>query len=208
VNSNARVFGPEFAIFFFEVKRGRIEMKRLLMSNSVLLIAFLVGGTTVGSATAQRSAAAQAAGLAREVRHELLMLSYYSVFDWLQFDARPDGTVVLMGEVTRPTLKSDAENAVKGIESVERVVNQIEVLPLSPNDDRIRMAVYRTLFNQNSPLFRYGMGAVPSIHIIVKNGNVTLKGIVNNQADSNLANIRTRGVSGVFSVKNELVVKG
>jgi hyperosmotically inducible protein len=144
--------------------------------------------------------------LVKEVRHELLMLPYYSVFDWLQFEVRGDGNVVLRGQVTRPTLKSDAANVVKNIEGVTRVVNQIEVLPLSPNDDRIRRAVYRTLFNINSPLFRYGQGAVPSIHIIVKNGNVTLKGIVNNQSDANLANIRTNGVSGVFSVRNELTV--
>jgi hyperosmotically inducible protein len=117
-----------------------------------------------------------------------------------------DGDVILQGQVTRPTLKSDAENVVKKIEGVANVTNRIEVLPLSPNDDRIRRAVYRTLFNFNSPLHRYGLGAVPSIHIIVKNGNVTLKGVVSSQADSNLANVRANGVSGVFSVKNELTV--
>jgi hyperosmotically inducible periplasmic protein len=142
--------------------------------------------------------------LTKEVRHELLMLPYYSVFDWLQFDVKSDGTVTLSGQVTRPTLKSDAENDVKRIEGVEDVVNQIEVLPLSPNDDRIRRAVYRTIFNYNSPLFRYSMGAVPPIHIIVKNGHVTLKGSVSSQADANLAYMRARGVPGIFSVKNEL----
>jgi hyperosmotically inducible protein len=145
--------------------------------------------------------------LVKEVRHELLMLPYYSVFDWLEFEAKPDGTVILNGQVTRPTLKSDAENVVKRIEGVEMVVNQIEVLPLSSNDDRIRRAVYRALFNYGSPLFRYGMGAVPSIHIIVKNGNVTLKGNVSSQADSDIANIRARSVPGIFGVKNELAVE-
>ena len=145
--------------------------------------------------------------LNKEVRHELVMLPYYGVFDWLQFSVKPDSTVVLVGQVTRPTLKSDAENVVKRIEGVERVVNQIEVLPLSPNDDRIRRAVYRALFNFNSPLFRYGMGAVPSIHIIVRHGQVTLKGVVGSQADANLANIRARGVSGTFGVNNELMVE-
>jgi len=144
--------------------------------------------------------------LAREVRHELVMLPYYSLFDWLQFEVH-DGTVVLMGQVTRPTLKSDAENVVKRIEGVDKVDNRIEVLPLSPNDDRIRRAVYRAIFNQNSPLFRYGLGSVPSIHIIVKNGNVTLKGVVANQSDANIANIKARGVPGTFSVKNELTVE-
>jgi len=144
--------------------------------------------------------------LIREVRHELIMLPYYSVFDWLQFEVQPEGTVILQGQVIRPTLKSDAEHVVKKVEGVSRVVNQIEVLPLSPNDDRIRRAVYRTLFNYNSPLFRYGLGSVSPIHIIVKNGNVTLKGNVDSEGDRNLANIRTNGVSGVFSVKNELQV--
>jgi hyperosmotically inducible protein len=145
--------------------------------------------------------------LIKEIRHELVTLPYYSLFDWLQFEVQPDGAVTLTGEVTRPTLKSDAENVVKKIEGVEKVVNQIEVLPLSPNDDRIRRAVYRAIFNFNSPLFRYATGAVPSIHIIVKNGNVTLKGVVASQADSSLANIKAKGVSGVFSVKNELSVE-
>jgi hyperosmotically inducible protein len=145
--------------------------------------------------------------LIKEIRHELVMLPYYSLFDWLQFEVQPDGAVVLKGEVTRPTLKSDAENVVKKIEGVEKVVNQIEVLPLSPNDDQIRRAVYRAIFNFNSPLFRYATVAVPSIHIIVKNGNVTLKGVVANQADSSLANIKAKGVSGVFNVKNELSVE-
>lgn len=144
--------------------------------------------------------------LIKEVRHELTMLPYYSVFDWLEFEVRPDGTVILKGEVTRPTLKSDAENVVKQIESVERVVNQIEVLPLSPNDDRIRRAVYWALFGGDSPLFRYGMGSVPPIHVIAKNGQVTLKGVVANEADRNMAYVKASGVPGVFSVKNELMV--
>jgi osmotically-inducible protein OsmY len=146
------------------------------------------------------------AHLVKEVRHELIMLPYYGVFDWLQFEIRGDGDVVLKGQATRPTLKSDAANAVKKIEGVISVFNQIEVLPLSPNDDRIRRAVYRTLFSNNSPLYHYGLGSVPSIHIIVKNGNVTLKGNVDNQNDANLANLRTNGVSGIFSVKNELTI--
>jgi hyperosmotically inducible periplasmic protein len=144
--------------------------------------------------------------LRREVRHELVMLPYYGVFDWLEFEVQGDGDVILQGQVTRPTLKSDAQNVVKRIEGVERVINRIEVLPLSPNDDRIRRAVYRTLFNINSPLHRYGLGAVPSIHIIVKNGHVTLKGVVGSQADRNIANIRANGVPDVFSVTNRLTI--
>jgi hyperosmotically inducible periplasmic protein len=190
-------------------------MKQYLAITAIVLTATFIANVAVRDASAQRPRLSNKQSnsrdrareyLVKEVRHELLMLPYYGVFDWLQFEVRGDGNVVLRGEVTRPTLKSDAGNVVKKIEGVTNVVNRIEVLPLSPNDDRIRRAVYRTLFNNNSPLFRYGLGAVPSIHIIVKNGNVTLKGIVDSQNDANLANIRTNGVSGVFSVRNELTV--
>ena len=143
--------------------------------------------------------------LAREARHELVMLPYYGVFDNLAF--RVDGsTVTLEGQVTRPTLKSDAEKVVKNIEGVERVVNNIEVLPLSPNDDRLRLATYRAIYG-DTQLSRYGLQAVPPIHIIVNNGNVTLEGVVANEGDKNIANVRANGVSGVFSVKNNLRVE-
>lgn len=145
--------------------------------------------------------------LVREVRHQLLMLPYYGVFDDLSFRVDPDGTVTLMGAVTRPTLKSDAENVVKQIEGVRKVVNQIEVLPPSPQDDRIRMAEYRAIFGDPSLATRYGYRAIPPIHIIVKNGHVTLDGVVANQADKDLINIRANSVPGVFSVTNNLVVE-
>lgn len=142
--------------------------------------------------------------ITKEVRHELVMLPYYGIFDNLAY--RVDGsTVTLFGEVTRPTLKSDAENVVKKIEGVTNVVNQIEVLPLSPNDDQLRRAVYRAVYGFPS-LSRYSLGAVPSIHIIVKNGNVTLVGAVSSEGDKNAAGIQANGVGGVFSVKNDLVV--
>jgi len=159
------------------------------------------------SLTVQEGQARETARIAREIRHELAMLPFYDVFDWLEGNVQPDGTVVLRGQVVRPTTKSSAENVAKKIEGVERVVNEIEVLPVSPNDDRIRLAVYRALFNYNSPLFRYATQAIPPIHIIVKNGRVTLKGVVANKSDSNIANIRTRGVPGVFEVINQLQVE-
>jgi hyperosmotically inducible protein len=144
--------------------------------------------------------------MTREVRHELVMLPYYGVFDNLAY--RVDGsTVTLLGEVTRPTLKSDAENVVKGVEGVEKVNNQIKVLPLSPMDDRIRLAEYRAIYGQ-APLDRYALQAVPPIHIIVDNGKVTLEGVVANQGDKDMAGIRANGVSGVFSVTNNLRVEG
>jgi hyperosmotically inducible protein len=143
--------------------------------------------------------------LNQEVRHELVMLPYYSIFDNLAY--RVDGsTVTLFGEVTRPTLKSDAANVVKRIEGVTQVNNQIEVLPLSPNDNRIRFATYRAIYGYG-PLQRYALGALPPIHIIVKNGNVRLEGVVANEGDKNMANIRANGVPGVFSVQNDLHVE-
>lgn len=143
--------------------------------------------------------------IVKETRHELVMLPYYNVFDNLSFQV--DGsTVTLMGQVTRPTLKSDAERAVKGIEGVEKVVNKIEVLPLSPSDERIRMQVYRTIFTFPN-LQKYSMQAVPPIHIIVNNGNVTLEGVVLNQGDKDIAGLKANGVAGVFSVKNNLRVE-
>ncbi len=144
--------------------------------------------------------------LEKEVRHELVMLPYYNVFDNLSY--RVDGgSVTLMGQVTRPTLKSDAENVVKRLEGVTQVNNQIEVLPLSPNDDQIRRAVYRAIYGDTALSTRYGFQAIPSIHIIVKNGNVTLAGVVANEGDKNIAGIRANGVPGVFKVDNQLMVE-
>jgi hyperosmotically inducible protein len=141
-----------------------------------------------------------------EVRHQLVMLPYYSVFDWLEAEGRPDGTVVLRGDVIKPSTKSDAEARVKQIESVSKVVNEVEVLPLMPTDDQLRVALYRSIYKYDSPMFRYGTQAVPPIHIIVKSGHVTLKGIVDSEADSQLAFMAANSVSGVFEVKNELKV--
>jgi len=139
------------------------------------------------------------------VRHELVMLPYYSVFDNFEYKVE-NGTVTLYGEVTRPVLKSDAEHAVKHIAGVTNVVNNVKVLPLSPFDNRIRAATYRSIFGSGG-LYRYAMGTNPSIHIIVENGHVTLKGVVSNEGDKNLAYIRANGVPGVFSVTNDLLVE-
>jgi hyperosmotically inducible protein len=144
--------------------------------------------------------------ITREVRHELVMLPYYGVFDNLAY--RVDGpTVTLVGQVTRPTLKSDAEHAVKSIEGVEKVNNEIQVLPLSPADDRIRIGTYRAIYGQ-APLDRYALQAVPPIHIIVSNGKVALEGVVANQADKDMAGVRANSVPGVFGVTNNLKVEG
>lgn len=145
-----------------------------------------------------------AVAVARDVRHELLKLPYYGVFDWLEYQVQPDGTVQLGGQVTRPTTKSRAENAVEDVEGVSRVENRIEVLPLSPSDDRLRRSLYRAIYS--GPLFRYQVGSLDAIHIIVNRGHVTLKGEVSTSGDRTIANVRANQVFGVFSVDNQLQV--
>jgi hyperosmotically inducible protein len=141
----------------------------------------------------------------REVRREIVTLPFYSLFDHFAF--RVDGeTVTLMGKVSRPTLKSDAENVVKKIEGVEKVRNEIEVLPLSPADDRLRLALYHAVYGHTA-LQPLATRAVPPIHIIVENGNVTLEGVVANEMQKIIANAQANGVSGVFSVTNNLRVE-
>ena len=140
----------------------------------------------------------------KEVRHELVMLPYLGVFDNLSY--RVDGyNVTLSGQVSQPLLKSEAEKAVKGIEGVEKVDNQIEVLPTSPMDDQSRRRLYRAIYGYG-PLQKYAMPVLQPIRIIVKNGHVTLEGVVDNEGDKNLAGLRANGVSGIFSVTNNLVV--
>ena len=192
----------------------------------LILIAFVISlvvlqapathGQQSSSQTAQgkrvslnRSLAPNAGAIAREVRHELLSdLPYYSVFDWIEFEVLPDNTVVLRGQVTSPPdTKSRAEDVVEDIDGVTRVINEIEVLPVSPNDQRLRRALYREIYGFNSPLFRYGVGSRQAIHIIVDGGRATLKGIVESEADKNLAYTRARTVPGLFAVNNELIVE-
>ncbi len=144
--------------------------------------------------------------LAEEIRHQLVMLPYYSVFDNLEFKIDDQGGVVLSGEVTRPTLKSDAEYVVRKVAGADKVVDKIEVLPLSNEDDRIRIAEYRAIF-RNDQLDRYILQAIPPLHIIVKNGNVTLIGVVAREADKDVAGIVANTVPGVFSVTNKLLVE-
>jgi len=140
----------------------------------------------------------------KEVRHELVMLPFLSVFDNLAF--KVEGyNVTLVGAVTKPVTKSDAENAVKRIEGVEKVDDQIEVLPTSPSDDRLRVRLYRAIYGY-SQLQRYALPVVKPIRIIVKNGRVALEGVVDSENDKNVAGIRANSVSGTFEVKNNLQV--
>ena len=171
-------------------------------TNKTLIVAALATALSLTNAMAQP--ATNPDNLEKKVRHELLMMPYFSVFDSLSFRV-DNGVVTLMGEVTRPTLRSDAQRVIERTEGVKTVVNTIEVLPLSPFDDRIRLATYRAIYGYG-PLQRYGLGTQPSIRIIVRNGNVSLEGVVNNAMDRNLANIRANQVPGVFSVSNDLQV--
>ena len=142
--------------------------------------------------------------LVREIRHELIMLPYYGVFDNLAF--RLQGrTVILEGQVANSILKPDAEHAVKKVEGVEKVINNIQVLPPSPMDERIRRQVYQAIYGYG-PLFKYANLSIPPIHIIVKSGNVTSEGVVNNETDKGLCSMRVKQVSSVFSVINNLRV--
>jgi hyperosmotically inducible protein len=178
----------------------------LIFSMTILSMAALASPTIQNNQPAGALSQKSLDRIYKEVRHELVMLPYYGVFDNLSYKVDPDGTVTLLGQVARPTLKSDAENVVKRIEGVEKVVNNIEVLPTSINDDRIRRAAYRAIYG-NEVLSEYQLRAVPPIHIIVRNGNITLEGVVARQMEKQIAGMQANGVPGAFSVTNNLVVE-
>lgn len=184
-------------------------MKKLGLGVALSFV--LVFATAAGAVAAQTQGRglgqAGVERVTREVRHEILMLPYYGVFDMISYKVSPDGVVTLMGEVRDPTLKSDAQNVVKKIEGVESVDNQIKILPTSPNDDLIRRAEFRAIYGAPQ-LLKYAWEAVQSIHIIVENGHVTLVGTVDSQGDKNVALIKAKSVPGVFSVTDNLQVKG
>lgn len=172
---------------------------------SAIVILLLASKTVPGQNSQSFSPKAQAR-ITKEVRHQILMLPEFGVFDNIAF--KVDGyDVVLLGQVTEPLLRSEAERVVKKIEGVERVDNRIEVLPTSINDDRLRREVFRAIYRYG-PLQHYGVGSNRPIHIIVNRGHVTLEGVVDRQADKTMAGIQANGVSGVFSVDNNLVVPG
>jgi hyperosmotically inducible protein len=179
---------------------------RRLLSGCVAATLALAASQVQGvqDSTQQRQAKA-VSRLQKEVRHVLVTQPFYTVFDNLAFKIDGD-RVTLLGLVVTPTLKSDAANAVKSIEGVSAVDNQIEVLPVSPNDDQIRRAEFRAIYSAPG-MEKYSIQAVPPIHIIVKNGHVTLVGVVANNADKILANARANSVSGVFSVTSDLAVE-
>jgi hyperosmotically inducible protein len=156
-------------------------------------------------ASAALAAPAQSPRVQERVRKQLVTLPYYGVFDNLAFKMEGD-TITLYGQVTRPSTRKDAERRVAKIEGIERVVNNIEVLPLSTFDDNLRARAYRAIFRSGS-LYRYAMGANPSIHIIVNRGHITLEGVVSSKMDSQLAYMAANQVPGAFSVTNNLRVE-
>jgi hyperosmotically inducible protein len=174
------------------------------MKNFLLSLAMVTVLAFAASAQQSQASPRSTERIIREVRHELLMLPYLGVFDNIAYKVDGD-TVTLLGQVTRPTLKSDSENVVKKIEGVEKVNNQIDVLPPSPMDDQLRRRLYRAIYGFPS-LQKYSLGVQQPIRIIVKNGNVSLEGVVDNEADKNTAGIRAKGVSGTFGVTNNLQV--
>jgi hyperosmotically inducible protein len=184
-------------------------MKNRLSSGLAAISLILIAIVFAATAQAQPATALPQKSvdrISKEVRHELVMLPFYGVFDNLAYKVDSDGTVTLLGQVARPVLKSDAENVVKKIEGVEKVVNNIEALPTSPNDDRIRRATYRAIYG-NDVLSQYQLRAVPPIHIIVNNGRVTLEGVVARSMEKQIAGMQANSVEGAFSVTNNLQVE-
>lgn len=173
--------------------------------RSKILVFSILAITSGLLAQEQRKIPSQAVErIVKEVRHEILMLPYYGVFDDIKYSVS-GYEVTLTGQVTNPTLKRDAENVVKHIEGVEKVNNQIEVLPPSTMDDGLRLRLYRAIYGFPA-LEKYAMPVIKPIRIIVKSGNVTLEGVVDNKTDRDLAALRANGVPGIFSVTNHLEV--
>jgi hyperosmotically inducible periplasmic protein len=180
-------------------------MKRNWMS--LVVLSFALAPSMIAQTEAAQSVSPSEARIQKEVSHELLMLPYFNVFDYIAYQVKGD-TVTLQGEVTRPSLKSDAENVVKRIEGVQQVINNIEILPPSPMDDQLRLALYRAIYGYPA-LEKYALGVQKPIRIIVRSGRVTLEGVVDSETDKNLVTVRANSVPGIFSVTNNLrVVQG
>jgi hyperosmotically inducible protein len=180
----------------------RAALLKILFATA--LVGLMSFGMGVSSANAGTSTSPNISAIPNQVQHNLAMLPWYGVFDRLNYEV--NGTeVTLSGQVIsgHATTKDEAGKFVKSIHSVTKVVNNIEVLPPSLFDDQIRRAEFRTVFSQ-ADLGRYTMGAIPQVHIIVKDGHVSLEGIVMNQMDKNIAGIVANSVPGVFSVENNL----
>jgi len=186
-----------------EVNRKRIQMKVRNLGVGAGILMFALSLTAAASTSDQ-----SVSPIEKKVSHELNMLPYSNVFDYMTFSVDQNGKVTLNGKVTNPVLKSDAAKVVKRVEGVELVENDIQVLPVSFFDDGLRARLYRTIYGYG-PLQRYSLGVNKPIRIIVQNGHVTLLGVVATEFDKNIAGMRANSVAGAFSVDNQLrVVKG
>ena len=187
------------------------KLKKYLRGLSMLVAAIILIGLNVPILAADQTVTnliqepKNEGRLERNIRHELIMLSNYTVFDNLEFQLKDDNTVILSGQVVWATLKDDAKHAVEHVEGVKDIENDIEILPLSPDDYAIRRREFFTIYNQVG-FEKYAIQAVPPIHIIVKNGNVTLDGVVDDQFDKNLAELAANEVPNVFHVTNNLQI--
>ena len=183
-----------------------MKLRNLALGLGVAALALFL---SAGAMASEQPISAQGiARIQKQVRHELNMLPYVNVFDYMTFTMDENANVTLNGEVTNPVVKSDAANVVKRVEGVEHVDNKIQVLPVSFFYNGLRARLYRTIYGYG-PLQRYALGVNKPIRIIVQNGHVTLLGVVDSEMDKNLAGIRANTVPGIFSVDNQLkVVKG
>jgi hyperosmotically inducible protein len=179
-------------------------MKNRHIASAVILCFFVLSAFATSQDAQHTASPKEEERITKEVRHELLMLPHFGVFDNIAY--KVDGyTVTLLGQVWQPITKSDAEGSIKHIEGVEHVDNQIEVLPTSPMDDGLRRRLFRAIYGYPA-LQKYALGVQKPIRIIVKNGHVTLEGVVDNEGDKNIAGLRANGVSGTFQVTNNLQV--
>jgi hyperosmotically inducible protein len=188
------------------------RLRKILKSISILMVPVMLLGLSVpafaadqAGTTQQPKTQATMSQLEREIQHELIMLPYYTIFDNLEFKLEDNDTVVLSGQVVWAFVKDDAEHAVKSIKGVKKVINNIEILPLSPFDNTIRRREFYAIYSQVG-FERYAIQAVPPIHIIVKNGDVTLIGVVADQYDKTVAGVAANTVPNVFHVTNDLRV--
>lgn len=182
-----------------------MKMKTIRKALLMLVAALVLAAPAAQAATTTEAQGLEARRITEKVRKELVTLPWYGVFDNLAYKVE-GGTVTLYGQVVRPTTRSDAARRVSRIPGVARVVNQIEVLPLSSFDDSIRVNAYNQIFRAGS-LYRYAMGANPSIHIVVRRGHITLEGVVRSKMDKQLAYMAARQVPGAFSVTNNLIAE-
>jgi hyperosmotically inducible protein len=185
--------------------RTGLFLKKMMATVITVALLTIVVMNPILAVPSNNATEAPRAETLRKIRRELVTLPFYGVFDNLAYSYE-DGVVTLSGQVVRPTTRSDAARRIERLAGVDQVINKIEVLPLSRFDDQIRLATFRAIYRQPG-LDQLSLQAVPPVHIIVKNGNITLEGVVPNEGDSIRAYIAARGVANAFSVTNNLRIE-